>query len=78
MTISWRFDDWTDVERNDGITRKYLKIICVMLNYVRPLTVYIKCHYYLYCLCYLYYITEDDQNRIESALSLHTLSVDYK
>jgi len=49
MTIAWRFDDWTDVGRNNGITRKYLKIICVMSKHVRPLIVCIKRHYYLYC-----------------------------
>jgi len=34
MTTAWRFDDWTDVGRNNGISRKHQKIICVMLKYV--------------------------------------------
>jgi len=52
--MMFRWLDWCWEER--WYYTKYLKIICVMLNYVRPLTVCIKCHYYLYCLCYLYYI----------------------
>jgi len=39
MTTAYHFVYWTDIGRDNDISWKHLKIICVTFKYVRPLIV---------------------------------------